>query len=158
MIAVLPEQLQSPLLTAEWEQRLKQIEKGEASPEGFLSEINDMITGLVKDAHREPIADSLFPPSKNSVGKCPNCGAAVVEKEQGFFCENRACSFRLWKKNRMLMSGGKPPTREMIHTLLTEGQVHAKGLKSKNGKTYSALIVLDCAEDGSARISPVFNQ
>jgi DNA topoisomerase-3 len=158
LIAVLPEQLQSPLLTAEWEQRLKQIEKGEASPEGFLSEINDMITALVKDAHREPIADSLFPPSKNSVGKCPNCGAAVVEKEQGFFCENRACSFRLWKKNRMLMSGGKPPTREMIHTLLTEGQVHAKGLKSKNGKTYNALIVLDCAEDGSARISPVFNQ
>ena len=81
-----------------------------------------------------------------------------MEKEQGFFCENRACSFRLWKKNRMLMSGGKPPTREMIHTLLTEGQVHAKGLKSKNGKTYNALIVLDCAEDGSARISPVFNQ
>ena len=152
LIAVLPEQLQSPLLT------LKQIEKGEASPEGFLSEINDMITALVKDAHREPIADSLFPPSKNSVGKCPNCGAAVVEKEQGFFCENRACSFRLWKKNRMLMSGGKAPTREMIHTLLTEGQVHAKGLKSKNGKTYNALIVLDCAEDGSARISPVFNQ
>ena len=86
-----------------------------------------MITALVKDAHREPIADSLFPPSKDSVGKCPNCGAAA-------------------------------PTREMIHTLLTEGQVHAKGLKSKNGKTYNALIVLDCAEDGSARISPVFNQ
>jgi hypothetical protein len=58
----------------------------------------------------------------------------------------------------MLMSGGKAPTREMIHTLLTEGQVHAKGLKSKNGKTYNDLIVLDCAEDGSARISPVFNQ
>ena len=58
----------------------------------------------------------------------------------------------------MLMSGGKAPTREMIHTLLTEGQVHAKGLKSKNGKTYNALIVLDCAEDGSARSSPVFNQ
>lgn len=103
-------------------------------------------------------ADEIFPHSENAVGKCPNCGAAVIEKPQGFFCENRVCPFRLWKKNRLLMSGGKPPTRQMIQTLLTDGQVYAKGLKSKTGKTFSATLVMDCAEDGSARIRPVFNQ
>jgi len=158
LIAVLPEQLQSPLLTAEWEQRLKQIEKGEASPETFLQEINEMIASLVETAQRDPIADTLFPSNENSVGKCPNCGAAVIEKPQGFFCENRVCPFRLWKKNSLLMQEGKPPTRQLIHTLLTDGQVYVRGLRSKNGRNYSATLILDCAEDGSARVRPVFNQ
>ena len=158
LISVLPEQLQSPLLTAEWEQRLKEIEKGEASSEEFMDEINQMVSDLVATAQRVPNADDIFPHSENAVGKCPNCGAAVVEKPQGFFCENRVCPFRIWKKNRLLMSGGKPPTRQMIQTLLTDGQVYAKGLKSKTGKTFSATLVMDCAEDGSARIRPVFNQ
>ena len=158
LISVLPEQLQSPLLTAEWEQRLKEIEKGEASSEEFMDEINQMVSDLVATAQRVPNADEIFPHSENAVGKCPNCGAAVIEKPQGFFCENRVCPFRLWKKNRLLMSGGKPPTRQMIQTLLTDGQVYAKGLKSKTGKTFSATLVMDCAEDGSARIRPVFNQ
>ena len=158
LIAVLPEQLQSPLLTAEWEQRLKQIEKGEASPETFLQEINGMIASLVETAQRDPIADTLFPSNENSVGKCPNCGAAVIEKPQGFFCENRVCPFRLWKKNSLLMHEGKPPTRQLIHTLLTNGQVYVRGLRSKSGRNYSATLILDCAEDGSARVRPVFNQ
>ncbi len=158
LIAVLPEQLQSPLLTAEWEQKLKMIEKGELNPDTFITEISDMVSNLVLHAERLPIADSLFPANENSVGKCPNCGAAVIEKEHGFFCENRVCTFRLWKNNRMLMSNGKPPTRQIIHTLLTDGQVHLDGLKSKTGKTYSALIILDCADDGTSRVRPIFNK
>ncbi|MBR3429036.1 MAG: DNA topoisomerase 3 [Clostridia bacterium] len=157
LIAVLPEQLQSPLLTAEWEQKLKQIENGQLNPENFLTGIKDLISFLIQNAQRDPIADTLFPPAAGKVGKCPNCGAAVLEKETGFFCENRVCSFRLWKKNRLLQSGGKPPTTDMIRTLLSDGKVFAKGLKSKNGKTFSATLILDCAEDGSARIRPVFN-
>ena len=157
LIAVLPEQLQSPLLTAEWEQKLKQIEKGEASPEAFLNEINEMITSLVDTAQRDPIANTLFPPGDNSVGKCPDCGANVIEKPKGFFCDNRTCSFRLWKDNSLLMNDGKPPTRLLIHDLLTDGQVQVRGLKSKNGRKYSATVVLDCSEDGSARVRPVFN-
>ena len=158
LIAVLPEQLQSPLLTAEWEQRLKEIEKGEDSAADFLSGINGMITSLVQNAQRNPAADDLFPPAENSVGKCPNCGASVIEKHKGFFCENRTCSFRIWKNNKLLMSNGKPPDKQMIQKLLTDGEVYIKGLKSKNGKNYSALLVLDCADDGTARISPVFNK
>ncbi len=158
LIAVLPEQLQSPLLTAEWEQKLKEIEKGEMNSDEFLADISSMISSLVRSAQRNPDARNLFPPTDNSVGRCPNCGASVIEKHKGFFCENRTCSFRIWKNNRLLMSNEKPPERQMIQKLLTDGEVYVKGLKSKNGKTYSALLILDCADDGTARISPVFNK
>ena len=156
LIAVLPEQLQSPLLTAEWEQKLKQIENGEADPDAFIREISRMINDLVRTAQRVPNAADLFPVNESTVGKCPNCGAAVIEKQKGFFCENRICNFALWKNNRKLMPGGKPPTKEMIQTLLSDGQVEAKGLISQNGKPYNALLIMDCSDDGNARIRPVF--
>ena len=158
LIAVLPEQLQSPLLTAEWEQKLKKIELGEASADAFIAEIGQMITDLIRNAQRVPDADDLFPAIENKVGKCPNCGAAVVEKQKGFFCENRVCRFGLWKDNRLLMPGGKPPEREMIQTLLNDGQVEVKNLISKKGKHFSALLVLDCSDDGNARVRPIFNK
>ncbi|MBR3429399.1 MAG: DNA topoisomerase 3 [Clostridia bacterium] len=156
LIAVLPEQLQSPLLTAEWEQKLKQIENGEADPDAFIHEISRMINDLVRTAQRVPNAADLFPVNESTVGKCPNCGAAVIEKQKGFFCENRICNFALWKNNRKLMPVGKPPTKEMIRTLLSDGQVEAKGLISQNGKPYNALLIMDCSDDGNARIRPVF--
>ena len=158
LIAVLPEQLQSPLLTAEWEQKLKKIELGEASADAFIAEIGQMITDLIRNAQRVPDADDLFPAIENKVGKCPNCGAAVVEKQKGFFCENRVCRFGLWKDNCLLMPGGKPPEREMIQTLLNDGQVEVKNLISKKGKHFSALLVLDCSDDGNARVRPIFNK
>lgn len=157
LIAVLPEQLQSPLLTAEWEQKLKKIEQGEASTDTFIAEISQMITNLIRNAQRVPNAEELFPVSENRIGKCPNCGAAVVEKEKGFFCENRVCRFGLWKDNRLLMPGGKPPESEMIRTLLSDGQVEVRNLISKKGKHFNALLILDCSDDGNARIRPVFN-
>ena len=158
LTAVLPEQLQSPLLTAEWEQKLKEIEEGRLSAAEFLSEITSMISSLVQNAQRDPIADDLFPPAENSIGKCPNCGASVIEKHNGFFCENQTCSFRIWKNNKLLMSNGKAPEKQVIQKLLTDGEVYIKGLKSQNGKSYSALLILDCSDDGKARISPVFNK
>lgn len=157
LIAVLPEQLQSPLLTAEWEQHLKQIEHGQANPDHFMNEICDMLKDLVQNVNRVPEAAELFPSQHESLGKCPNCGAAVSETARGFFCENRTCRFGIWKNNRFLVSSGKPPTAEMVKSLLQDGQITLKGLRSKTGKLYEARLVLDCAEDGSARIRPVFN-
>ena len=157
LIAILPEQLQSPLLTAEWEQKLKQIERGEKAPDSFMREICEMVTTLKATAQRVPNADALFPPQQEALGKCPNCGAAVTETPRGFFCENRTCRFGVWKDNKFLCSGGKPPTKQMVQELLSNGQVKLTGLKSKAGKRYDALIILDGAEDGSARIRPVFN-
>ena len=157
LIAVLPEQLQSPLLTAEWEQKLKQIEKGEIDGDEFIAEISQMITDLVREAKRVPNANELFPANANAVGKCPNCGANVIERTKGFFCEDRSCNFALWRDNKLLMPGGKPPRKAMIQKLLSDGQVEAKGLISKAGKPYDALVILDCADDGNARVRLVFN-
>lgn len=157
LIAALPEQLQSPLLTAEWEQRLKEIEHGKSSADQFIKEICEMLKSLIESAERIPNANDIFPSGKENLGKCPNCGAAVSETPQGFFCENRACKFGIWKNNRFLCDAGKPPTKAMVKDLLADGQIELKGLKSKNGKSYNAMLIIDCADDGSARIRPVFN-
>ena len=157
LVAVLPEQLQSPLLTAQWEQKLKQIEYGEKAPNDFMQEISNMLTELKTDAQRVPNADALFPSQKESLGKCPNCGATVLEAPKGFFCENQTCRFGLWKDNRFLCNAGKPLTQEMMKALLRDGEVKLIGLKSKQGKRYDAKLIIDCDDAGQARIRTVFN-
>lgn len=97
LITVLPEQLQSPQLTAEWEHRLKEIERGEIAPDSFMDGIAAMLHELVQTYKPIPGTEVLFPSGREVVGKCPRCGAEVTESPKGFFCENRACSFVLWK-------------------------------------------------------------
>ena len=99
LITVLPEQIQSPSMTAEWEHQLKEIERGEASPEAFLCEISAMLKDLT--SHYEAVKDAavLFPSKKESLGKCPRCGGSVVELKKGFVCENRDCGFAIWKES-----------------------------------------------------------
>ena len=88
LITVLPEQLQSPLLTAEWENRLKQVERGELSPEDFMGAISDMVRELAATCSPVPGGEVLFPSGKESVGPCPRCKGNVTESKKGFFCEN----------------------------------------------------------------------
>ena len=56
------------------------------------------------------------------------------------------------------MPGGKPPTRELIQKLLTDGYVEVKNLISKKGKPYKAVVMIDCSDDGNARVRPVFEK
>lgn len=91
LITVLPEQLQSPLMTAEWEHRLKEIERGEEFPETFMQGIRDMVCELVKTYKTVLGADVLFPSGRTVVGKCPRCGSDVTESKKGYFCERNDC-------------------------------------------------------------------
>lgn len=144
LITVLPEQIQSPSMTAEWEHRLKEIERGTAEPEAFLSEIAAMLADLV--GHYEPVKDAsvLFPSTKESVGKCPRCGGSVVETKKGFSCENRDCGFVIWKDSRFFTAKKKQPTRAFVTELLASGRARLAGCHSeKTGKTYDAVVVLD---------------
>ena len=144
LITVLPEELQSPLLTAEWEQKLKQIERGELEPTLFLQEITEMVRGLVQSSHSVPESSVLFAEETKSIGVCPRCGSAVVERTKGFLCSNRACRFALWRQNPFFAAKKKELTAAIASTLLKEGRVFVKGLYSpKTGKTYDATIVLD---------------
>ena len=149
LIAVLPDNIKSPILTAEWESMLKQVEHGELSATSFMDQIADMSRTLVKE-HTAPekcFAD-LFPSSKGTVheavGVCPRCGAPVYEGKKGFFCDNRECSFALWKDNRFFSSKKKSITKSVAAALLKEGRISMSGLYSeKTGKTYDAEVILD---------------
>ena len=144
LITVLPEQLQSPLLTAEWEQQLKQIEYGEVDMKSFMQEIRDMLIELVNTAKPIPGADTLFPSERKSLGACPKCGMAVTEKSKGFFCENQACRFGIWRDNRFFADKDVQLTPAVISSLLQKGRVQVKGLCSqKTGKVYDAAVVME---------------
>lgn len=149
LIAVLPDNIKSPILTAEWESMLKQVEHGELSATSFMDQIADMSRTLVKE-HTAPekcFAD-LFPSSRETaheaVGVCPRCGAPVYEGKKGFFCNNRECCFALWKDNRFFSSKKKSITKSVAAALLKEGRISMSGLYSeKTGRTYDAEVILD---------------
>ncbi len=152
LITVLPEQLQSPLLTAEWEQRLKQIEHGEEEPAQFLSDIQQMMKELTQSAKPVTGAQTLFPAPKGSVGICPHCGMTVSETPKGFFCGNKGCRFGLWRNNKFLSGKDISLTADLMATLLKDGCVKLTGLRSqRTGKSYNATLVMECQEDGSPR-------
>ncbi len=147
LITVLPEQLQSPLLTAEWENRLKEIEHGNLQPDAFMDGISNMVSDLVRDYEVMNGADVLFPSGRPVVGKCPRCGGTVTESKTGFFCERQNCRFGLWKDNRYLSAKRIILTKKMAEGLLKDGKTFVSGMYSeKTGKTYSAYIVL--SDDG----------
>ena len=149
LILVLPDNIKSPTLTAEWESMLKQVERGELAAESFMEQIADMSRTLVKE-HTAPEErfTGLLPDAKNSgreaVGTCPRCGGTVYEGKKDFFCDNRDCSFALWKDNKFFSGKKKSITKSVAAALLKEGRVSMSGLYSeKTGKTYDAVVLLD---------------
>ena len=149
LIRVLPDNIKSPTLTAEWESMLKQVERGELAADSFMEQIADMSRTLVKEhtAPEERFA-GLFPDAKRNgreaVGTCPRCGGTVYEGKKGFFCDNRDCSFALWKDNKFFSGKKKSITKSVAAAFLKEGRVSMSGLYSeKTGKTYDAVVLLD---------------
>lgn len=149
LILVLPDNIKSPMLTAEWESMLKQVERGGVPAKDFMDGIADMIRALVREhtAPEERFA-GLFPDAKENgreaVGTCPRCASTVYEGKKGFFCDNRDCAFALWKDNKFFSSKKKSITKSVAAALLKEGRVSVSGLYSeKTGKTYDAVVLLD---------------
>ena len=147
LITVLPEQLQSPLLTAEWEHRLSEIERGELSPEDFMGGICAMLRELVRTYQVIKGTEYLFTPPREVVGKCPRCGGDVAELQKGFFCQTESCKFAIWKNNKWWAAKKKQPTKALVTALLKDGRTRITGCYSeKTGKTYDATVVLE--DDG----------
>ena len=144
LITVLPEQLQSPLLTAEWEYRLGEIERGQLAPEDFMAEITVMLKELVGTYQVIKGSEYLFAPPREVVGKCPRCGGEIAEMQKGFFCQDQSCKFAIWKNNNWWAAKRKQPTKAIVAALLKDGRAHVTGLYSeKSGKTYDATVVLE---------------
>ena len=151
LITVLPEQLQSPLLTAEWEHKLKMVEHGELDADAFMAEISVMVSELVKTYSVIKGAEVLFPSGRDVIGKCPRCGGDVTESKKGFFCETNDCRFGLWRDNKFLTGKKITMTKKMAATLLKDGKIPVKGIFSeKTGKTYDATLVM--TDDGAKTI------
>lgn len=158
LVTVMPEQIQSPSMTADWEEKLLLIEKGKYASEDFMDEIKDVIAGLIQNY--EVIRDSevLLSKEANAIGKCPVCGSAVEDKAKAFFCSNRACKFALWKNNRYFDSIGKSMTSATAQKLLSSGKVKLKGCKSKKtGNTFDATVYMEVSDDGSTKFNMEFD-
>ena len=154
LITVMPEEIQSPEMTADWETKLLQIERGEMEPETFMTEIKEMISSLVTTTEARKGASALM---KNKIiGVCPNCGANVVEREKGWFCESNPCRFVLWKDNAFFKRLGKRLDGRMADKLLRDGRVRLKDCKSAKGKTYNATVLLGTEPDGRSKFSLEF--
>ena len=154
LVTVMPEEIQSPEMTTDWETKLLRIEHSEMEPETFMTEIKEMISSLVTTTETVKGANALM---KNKIiGVCPNCGANVVEREKGWFCENRECRFVLWKDNAFFKRLGKRLDSHVADKLLRDGRVRLKDCKSAKGKTYNAAVLLSTEPDGRSKFSLEF--
>ena len=145
----MPDQLKSAKLTAEWEDRLGAVERGELAPEDFMAGITAMLTGLVRSYRNVAVAPSpLSESGRAGIGKCPRCGKNVVEGKKSFYCEGYhdtpSCGFALWKNDRFFTSKRKELTKKIAASLLKHGRVAVTGLFSeKKGVFYDATVILN---------------
>lgn len=145
LVCVLPEQITSPAMTAEWENTLMQIERGNADADTFLSGIAAMTSELIKAYPFLSDAEtSRFDTARETVGKCPRCGSPVYVGKGNFYCSNRECSFCLWEDNKFFSSKKKKLTKKIAKELLDKGWCRVTGLYTpKKPQLYDAVIRLD---------------
>lgn len=149
---ILPEDVKSPKLTADWENALKLIEKGEMNADSFMAEITDMIRELVAKNGIKPEGENPFGDGEklqhSKLGKCPRCGHSVYEGKKSFYCSDRECGFTIWKESKWLTAMKKSITTEMVESLLSNGSVHVSGLYSqRTGKSFDADLLME--DDGT---------
>ena len=145
LVCVLPEQITSPSMTAEWENTLMQIERGNADSNKFLSGIVGMTSELVKAYPF--LSDSeanRFDTGRESIGKCPRCGSPVYVGKGNYYCSNKECSFCMWEDNKFFTSKKKKLTKKIASELLDKGWCRVTGLYTpKRPQLYDAVIRLD---------------
>ena len=157
LIHVMPENLKSASLTAEWENQLLMMEKGKIQDDEFMDGIVSMITEILSICRAIPEEErNRFQTAREVIGKCPVCGSDVYEGKTNYYCSDRSCPFALWKSNRFLESMKKSMDKKMAVELLKKGRTHVKGLYSKKKDSkFDADLVLG-VEDGKARFSLEF--
>ena len=151
LVTVVPEQIQSPSMTADWEEKLLKMEHGEYDSDAFMGEISSMVSGLVKTYEAVKGADVLIQPERKVIGSCPVCGSDVCETAKGWFCRDKNCKFALWKENRFFQTLGKQMTEELAKQLVNQGKarlIHCYSRKSN--RYYDTTVHVETGEDGAA--------
>lgn len=150
-MTVVPEQIQSPSMTADWEEKLLKIEHGEYDSDAFMGEISSMVSGLVKTYEAVKGADVLMQPERKVIGSCPACGSDVCETAKGWFCRDKGCKFAFWKENRFFQTLGKQMTEELAKQLVNQGKARLTHCYSKkSGRYYDTTVRVETGEDGAA--------
>ena len=148
LISVLPETLTSPLLTAEWENELSRIAKGETDADSFMEKIEALTKDFVEKADAEKVKAELFKQEKTVIGLCPRCQSPVYEGKKNYYCSNRDCRFSMWKNDRFFEDRKIVFTPKIASTLLKDKKVKVKSIYShKTGKTYDGNVVLCDTKD-----------
>lgn len=144
LASILPETLSSPLLTAEWENRLAEIAKGNYSDAEFMTGIENLVTELIQTySFISEDKKDIFNVPREVIGYCPRCGADVYESKNNFCCSNKDCGFVMWKNDRFFTGKKKELTKNIASDLLNKGKSKVKGLYSeKTGNTYDATVIL----------------
>ena len=151
LVTVVPEQIQSPSMTADWEDKLLKMEHGEYDSDAFMGEISSMVSGLVKTYEAVKGADVLIQPERKVIGSCPACGSDVCETAKGWFCRDKNCKFALWKENRFFQTLGKQMTEELAKQLVNQGKARLTHCYSrKSGRYYDTTVRVEAGEDGAA--------
>ena len=156
LVTVAPEQIQSPSMTADWEEKLSQVEHGQYTPEQFMGEIAHMITDLVNTYEIVEGAEALMRRNQN-IGICPHCGSEVIAREKGWMCRNRECRFVLWKNSAYFKKIGKPMTEHMAARLIREKRLRLKDCQSqRTGRVFTADVLMNIEADGSPSFTMTF--
>ena len=152
LVKVMPEYLKSAVMTAEWENQLLLMEKGQITDTQFMGEITSLIRKILEVCREIPEEERRrFQTEREVIGKCPVCGCDVFEGKQNFYCSNRQCDFALWKENRFLGSMQKNLDKKMARELLDKACTHVKGLYSKKKDMKFDADLLLTLEDGKPR-------
>ena len=141
LITVLPDVVKSPKLTADWENALTLVAKGELPMEDFMADIESMVSELIRTYHE--VSDEqkkMFAQEQEALGICPNCGSQVVKGKFGAYCVKK-CGMNV---SRVM---GAALTDAQVKDLLAGKKILLKGLKSKAGKPYDAYIIPSGTEE-----------
>lgn len=150
LIAIVPEEIKSPEMTAEWEKALEDIREGKKTEEEFIRGISGFIkdvvtTGEGKFKNAPQAASSETRIEAPSLGPCPKCGSDVRDKVKLYGCTKKGCDFILWKT-----VAHKKLSETQAKKLLNKGRTDLlKGLKSAKGNSFDAFLVMD--ENGQTR-------
>ncbi|MFA9457203.1 DNA topoisomerase [Halalkalibacter sp. AB-rgal2] len=132
--------------TGRLEKALSEIEKNRLHKDVFLTFITKL-TGQMVDRMKQSddvVIKQQSPSLKTNetLGACPRCNHQVIEGKKGFGCSNwkSGCTFVIWKNDRYLAALNKKPTKTMVKSILKHGEAKVKGLKSKKGKSFSAIL------------------
>lgn len=149
LVTVIPEQIQSASMTADWEKKLLEIERGEYDADDFMKEICEMITALVGTYEAVRGADVFLSPKDKVIGNCPACGCEVSEQRKGWFCSNKNCQFALWKDNNYFKRIHVKMTSSLAEQLVKHGYARLSGCQSeRTGKYFDCKVVMTAEDSG----------